>query len=300
MVAKTMFLVLMAFVLSLSACNLPAGAPGSPVPAIAPVAVLTAAAECWSGPGEGYPVAAALSPGQSADVVGRTPDGAYLLVRDPANPAVMCWINTAMTTVVGELVSVQVYVVPAPLTLVSGCPSPVDGGPTPVSCSTYGGPAFLAGCPSPVGGGPTPVVCSGGGNSAPAVGCPSPIGGGPTPVNCSPYGGPPFVAGCPSPVGGGPTPVVCSGGGNSAPAVGCPSPVGGGPTPVSCSGSGGSAPVYGCPSPIGGGPTPVSCSGSGGAPSSQDPPTPLPLRKQPKNPTPVWAPTAVGAPTAVQ
>jgi hypothetical protein len=271
MVAKTTLLVI---VLLLSACNLPAGPPSSPVPSIAPVAVLTSAAQCWTGPGEAYPVAAALSPGQSAEVIGRTQDGAHLLIRDPANPAVICWINTALTTVVGDFVSIQVYVVPAPPTLVSGCPSPVGGGPTPVSCT-----------------------------GSVVAGCPSPIGGGPTPVNCSPYGGPPLVAGCPSPVGGGPTPITCSGSGSSAPVYGCPSPIGGGPTPVSCSGSGGSVPVYGCPSPVGGGPTPVSCSGSGGSPSSQDPPTPLPLlplRRQPANPTPVWAPTPVGAPTAVQ
>jgi hypothetical protein len=36
-----------------------------------------------------------------------------------------------------------------------------------------------AGCPTPIGGGPTPVTCG------PVVsGCPSPVGGGPTPVNC--------------------------------------------------------------------------------------------------------------------
>jgi uncharacterized protein YraI len=81
MVAKTTLLVC-AFLLS--ACNLPAGAPSSPVPSIAPVAVLTSATQCSSGPGEAYPAAAALSPGQSAEVVGRTQDGAYLLVRDPA------------------------------------------------------------------------------------------------------------------------------------------------------------------------------------------------------------------------
>ncbi len=58
------------------------------------------------------------------------------------------------------------------------CPSPVGGGPTPVSC----GPTLVAACPSPVGGGPTPPPpCV-----APPVGCPSPVGGGPTPVSCGP------------------------------------------------------------------------------------------------------------------
>jgi hypothetical protein len=56
-----------------------------------------------------------------------------------------------------------------------GCPSPVGGGPTPVSCEVT-----PVGCPSPVGGGPTPPPPCG---PAP-VGCPSPVGGGPTPVSC--------------------------------------------------------------------------------------------------------------------
>jgi hypothetical protein len=289
MVANTTFLVFIASVLSLSACNLPASAPSSPIPSIAPVAVLTSAAQCWTGPGEAYPAAAALSPGQSAEVVGRTQDGAYLLVRDPANPAVMCWINAALTSVIGEIVAIPVYAAPTPPTLVSGCPSPVGGGPTPVSCTG----SIPAGCPSPVGGGPTPVSCSPYGGPPFFAGCPSPVGGGPTPVVCSGGGNSGPAVGCPSPVGGGPTPVNCSGSSGSIPVYGCPSPVGGGPTPVICSGSGGSSPVYGCPSPIGGGPTPVNCSGSGGAPSSQDPPTPLPLRRQFNNPTPVGGPTLV-------
>ena len=58
----------------------------------------------------------------------------------------------------------------------SGCPTPIGGGPTPVSCEPV-----VSGCPSPVGGGPTPVSCG------PVVsGCPSPVGGGPTPVSCLP------------------------------------------------------------------------------------------------------------------
>lgn len=56
-----------------------------------------------------------------------------------------------------------------------GCPSPVGGGPTPVSCGVT-----PVGCPSPIGGGPTPPP-----PCAPApIGCPSPVGGGPTPVSC--------------------------------------------------------------------------------------------------------------------
>ena len=279
--AKTSFLVMLLFALALSACNLPVSAVGAPTSSIAPVAVLTAAAECWSAPGEGYSVVGALSPGQAAEVVGRTPDGAYLLIRDPANPAVLCWLKGAVVTVVGDLVSLPVYGTPSPPTLVGGCPSPVPSGPTPVVCSA----PIAGGCPSPVPSGPTPVSCTG-----PVVmGCPSPVPSGPTPVSCSAFGSGPSVVGCPSPVPSGPTPVSCSGSSGPLVVAGCPSPVPSGPTPVSCSAFGSGPSVVGFPSPIGGGPTPVDCSGSGGAP-----PPPIPGVKPRNQPTPVEAPSPVG------
>ncbi len=280
--------VSLACVLILSGCNLPDRVAGSPAPSIAPVAVLTSASSCWSGPGETFAVVIGLSPGQNAEIAGRAPDTAYLLVRDPANPAALCWIRADAATVVGDLSSVPTYDAISYPSLMAGCPSPVGGGPTPLDCSA----AVGSGCPSPVGGGPTPVDCS----AAVGSGCPSPVGGGPTPVTCSDSGGPVTLLGCPSPVGGGPTPVDCS----AAIGSGCPSPVGGGPTPVDCSASGGSGMIYGCPSPIGGGPTPVDCSGSNA------PPPPLPGILPRKQPTPIGAPAPLegpvrmAPPTAVQ
>lgn len=309
--AQTLTLVLLSCVFLLSACNLPDSAAASKTPSIAPVAVLMTESSCWSGPGENFTVIAMLKPGQNAEIAGRTPDGSYMLVRDPANPAALCWVKAAAATLVGDLSSLPTYGSPSAPTPVSGCPSPIGGGPTPVDCAAAAG----IGCPSPVGGGPTPVDCSaavGGGCPSPVgggptpvacaasvgSGCPSPVGGGPTPVDCSAAVG----SGCPSPVGGGPTPVICSGSGVPALVYGCPSPIGGGPTPVDCSGSGSPGLVYGCPSPIGGGPTPVDCSGSGA------PPPPVPAivpRIQPtavQAPLPVLrqAPTPVGGPTVVQ
>ncbi len=292
------FLVLLTCVLVLSACNLPDRVAGSQAPSIAPVAVMLSASSCWSGPGETFAVVIGLSPGQNAEIAGRTPDAAYLLLRDPANPATLCWIRADAATIVGDVSRLPTYgalTIPSPLT---GCPSPVGGGPTPVDCSA----AVGSGCPSPVGGGPTPVDCS----AAVGSGCPSPVGGGPTPVDCSaavgsgcpsPVGGGPTPvdcsaavgSGCPSPVGGGPTPVDCS----AAVGSGCPSPVGGGPTPVVCSAAGDSGMIYGCPSPIGGGPTPVDCSGS------NPPPPPLPGIVPRKQPTPIGAPAPFEGPVRV-
>ena len=118
----------------------------------------------------------------------------------------------------------------------NGCPTPIGGGPTPVSCSAS---AQSNGCPTPIGGGPTPVSCSA---STQSNGCPTPIGGGPTPVSCSE----PSSAKGPTPIGDGPTPVerpTQIGGGPTR--VRGPTPIGGGPTRVQG------------PTPIGGGPTPI-------------------------------------------
>ena len=92
------------------------------------------------------------------------------------------------------------------------------GGPTPVSSPTLvEGSGLGNGCPTPIGGGPTPVSCF---EPSPAKG-PTPIGGGPTPVEGpTPIGGGPTPVKGPTPIGGGPTPVKG------------PTPIGGGPTPV--------------------------------------------------------------------
>jgi hypothetical protein len=225
---KTIFLVVFLFLFAGSACNLPAGSAVQPAGPDALLVSVNAPAEYRSGPGGEFETAGVLEPGRQVEAIGRSPDGGYLLLRDPATASVLGWLESASATTSGNPFSLPTY---APLPAaslaatapVSGCPSPVGGGPTPVSCS---GPVtpVVSGCPSPVGGGPTPVSCSGPG-APPVSGCPSPVGGGPTPVSCSGPGAP-VVSGCPSPVGGGPTPVSCSG-----PAA--PPPSGGGkPTPV--------------------------------------------------------------------
>jgi hypothetical protein len=111
-----------------------------------------------------------------------------------------------------------------------GVPSPISsptqvGGSTPVSSPTLvEGSGLGNGCPTPIGGGPTPVSCSG---PSPANG-PTPIGGGPTPVEGpTPIGGGPTPVKGPTPIGGGPTPVK-----GPTPIGGGPTPIGGGPTLV--------------------------------------------------------------------
>jgi hypothetical protein len=203
--ARPVHLILLV-VLALAGCNL------SRVKAIeaTPSAVLkvsvSVATEYRTGPGDVYDLAGVLIPGQEFEVMGRSSEGDYLLIRDPSHPADLGWLESD-----GAILSGVPVGLPIPT------PPPT---PTSVPASESAG-----GCPTPIGGGPTPVSC---GESPPSSGCPTPIGGGPTPVSCD---GAPPSSGCPTPIGGGPTPVSCDG---APPSSGCPTPIGGGPTPVSC------------------------------------------------------------------
>jgi hypothetical protein len=224
--ARILFLILIAGMLTLAACNLPAAGSASK-----PLKVsVSAPSEYRTGPGQEYAVVGVLDPGQEVEAVGRSSVGNYLLIRDPANPAQLWWLQGEYIIVIGNPASLPISTPPP-----GGCPTPVDGGPTPVNCAApVSGPAS-GGCPTPVNGGPTPVNCATPVSGAASGGCPTPVNGGPTQVNCStPVPGSASVGGCPTPVGGGPTPVNCTGPVSHPSSGGCPTPVGGGPTPVNC------------------------------------------------------------------
>ncbi len=250
----------------ISSCNLPISQNHNDSPSARLMVSVTTATEYRTGPGEMYDVVGSLSPGQSAEVIGINKEKDYLLILDPANPAVSVWLKHESSNLTGEASGLPIapppplplVETPHPVPTLGDSPTPIGGGSTPVSSSTpVSPPSPGSGCPTPIGGGPTPVSCPGYGVPSVESGCPTPIGGGPTPVSCSPVT-PPASSGCPTPIGGGPTPVSCPG--HGAPiGSGCPTPIGGGPTPVSCPGYGAPPVGSGCPTPIGGGPTPVTC-----------------------------------------
>jgi hypothetical protein len=154
-----------------------------------------------TGPGQVYEKIGVLAAGQVVEAVGRNPDGNYLLIRDPANTGKLYWVDSKNVTVTGnpgDLPAATPISTPTP---VSGCPTPIGGGPPAVDCDVA---PSTGGCPTPIGGGPTAVDCG----IAPSTGgCPTPIGGGPTEINC---GVVPSTGGCPTPIGGGPTPFSCN------------------------------------------------------------------------------------------
>jgi hypothetical protein len=252
--AKTTSLIVLVTMVLVSACNLPVEMEAdAPLATVMTVGV-SAPTEYRTGPGPGYELAGTLNPDQQVEAVARNPEGNYLLIRESGSGIILGWIASESATIAGN-----------PFILPTAAPSSL---PSPVASSPS-----VSGCPSPVGGGPTPVSCPTRVEGAPVVsGCPSPVGGGPTPLSCPTLiEGPAEVSGCPSPVGGGPTPVSCPTLAEGPPVVsGCPSPVGGGPTPVSC-------PTLVEAPPSGGGkPTPVGGSKSGENPTKVPGPTPLP------------------------
>ena len=155
---------------------------------------VNAASECRTGPGPAYDTVETLSPGQEAEAVSRSADGEYWLIRDPANPTILCWVESAHLTLLDD---------PHEIPIATPPPTPTPVGPTPVSSPTPVGPTPVG--PTPVG--PTPV--------GPTPVGPTPVG--PTPVGPTPVGPTPVG---PTPVG--PTPV--------GPTPVGPTPVG--PTPV--------------------------------------------------------------------
>ncbi len=237
---KTLLWVLFPILIAAIACNLPTSLGGQGRAQVVMIVSVGAATEYRTGPGEGYALVGMINPGQEVEAVGQSPDGNYLLIKDPANPVALGWLKRDDTTVKGDPVKLPISTAPPTPTLVPGstlvinCPTPVGGGPTPVSCGPVQGPTSVGGCPTPVGGGPTPVSCGPATGPTLVSGCPTPIGGGPTPVSCGPATGPTLVRGCPTPIGGGPTPVSCGPASGPTLVPGCPTPIGGGPTPVSC------------------------------------------------------------------
>jgi hypothetical protein len=146
-----------------AACNLPGSGSSEETPTLVLTISVSTATEYRAGPGEAYDLLGVLEPGQEVEAVGRSPEGDYLVIRDPDDPGSLAWLPSDGAITIGNPTGLPTAVPPPMPTLVgdpgSGCPTPVGGGPTPVSCGTGDALPAGSGCPTPVGGGPTPVVC---------------------------------------------------------------------------------------------------------------------------------------------
>ncbi|MBM3151624.1 MAG: hypothetical protein FJZ96_05380, partial [Chloroflexi bacterium] len=91
--------ILPVILLLLAGCNLPVtDGPDAAPQGITPtggifLVSVSAATDFRAGPGEMYDSLGILNPGQTFEAIGQTSDGEYLLIRDPAQPAMLFWIS---------------------------------------------------------------------------------------------------------------------------------------------------------------------------------------------------------------
>jgi hypothetical protein len=85
-----------------------------------PMVTVSSETNCRSGPGQVYDKLGVLNPGETTEVVGRTTVANYWLVRNPDNPAQVCWLWGEYATVTGDWQSLPQATQPPTPTPVAG------------------------------------------------------------------------------------------------------------------------------------------------------------------------------------
>jgi uncharacterized protein YgiM (DUF1202 family) len=113
---KMVSLIQFIVIFLLSACNLPSSQADNGTTSAGVKVRLSVATEYRAGPGQDYDLGGILNPGQEVEVVGRSPDDGYLLIRDPFNPTAFWWMKSEFPALTGNLANLPVYA-PPPLPL---------------------------------------------------------------------------------------------------------------------------------------------------------------------------------------
>lgn len=168
------WIVVTAFVLGVSSCNLPAdqvtetpsasppptlGVPitsestPTPVPIDTLLAIDTPTIEptptssqflaspkdqpvnCRFGPGTQYGIAGALNPGRQAEMIGRNEDSSWWYVKNPSDPSTLCWLSAGVTDTVGNVDALPV--VEPPEIMVTSVNVSVDPPGLNVACDAF-------------------------------------------------------------------------------------------------------------------------------------------------------------------
>ena len=103
---------------------------------------------CRSGPGTGWSVVVVLNPGQTAEIVGKSPDGTWWYIKNPMLQGNFCWIATAFTSTSGNLGGIPLAAIPP--TLVIPTPVPAAVVVTDVSVSVSPTTIHVGGCMGPI------------------------------------------------------------------------------------------------------------------------------------------------------
>jgi hypothetical protein len=89
----------------------PSAAPGN-VPGVPVASTNGQPVNCRSGPGLTYEVVVVLSPGQTAQIVGKSADGTWLQLKNPSLAGSVCWVSTSVVSITGDLSGIPVAAAP--------------------------------------------------------------------------------------------------------------------------------------------------------------------------------------------
>jgi hypothetical protein len=89
-----------------------------------------------------------LNPGQTAEIVGKTPDGSWWYVKNPFLQGNFCWISAAYTNTSGNLGGVPLAAIPPTVVLPTAVPAAVVV--TDVSVSVSPNKIGVPGCMGPI------------------------------------------------------------------------------------------------------------------------------------------------------
>jgi len=93
-------------------------------------------------------VVVVLNPGQTAEIVGKNPDGSWWYVKNPFLQGSFCWISVAFTSTSGNLGGIPLAAVPPTLVMPSLVPAAVTV--TDVSVSVSPKSIQVGGCMGPI------------------------------------------------------------------------------------------------------------------------------------------------------
>lgn len=93
-----------------------------------PMVTVSTETNCRSGPGQSFAILGVLNPGETAEVMGRTTVENYWLVRNPDNPAQVCWLWGEYATVTGDWQSLPQATPP---------PTPTPTQPSTITITIY-------------------------------------------------------------------------------------------------------------------------------------------------------------------
>ena len=131
-----------------------------------PIVYVSKSTHCRAGPGQGYESLGALKAGEAVQVVGRSRDANYWIIRNPRRPSQFCWLSGKYASVSGAAGALPVFTNPPPPTATRTRKPPTRTPKPPATATTPGTPgtpatAVIPGTPDFTAGYSLTVNCTG-------------------------------------------------------------------------------------------------------------------------------------------